>query len=1001
MATLTQQQPSQKERNSLGFPEGWAPFSPVPFGGMNYDSSRIGIGDTEFWWRENLIRVGDMRLASVPDVGTALYTSTKTIIHKFWYFIGPNAYVAVFFSDGTATQVAWPSGVTTTISSVPNTFYNSATGNLPACVQWGVQYLVISNNNTKNDYWIWDGTVLYAAGTLAPVVTVTFNGSGYTSQPTITAYGGFGTGATFTSTVDANGVSTVQIINPGSGYGLTDVPQLRFTGGGSDDAAQLTASLNAGAVTSVAVTANGTGYTTASVNFTGGGGTGAAATATVSTGNVIAVNINAGGSAYTAATVSFSGGGGTGAAATAVISGGSVIDIDMTNQGSGYTSVPSVTISGDGSGATGTAVTSAFGVTQIIVTNGGSGYTSAPGVTITGDGTGATGTAFITSGGVGSVTVTAGGTGYRRPPLLTLVGGGGAGATALAFLTATSLAQVDVTNGGLGYFHPPTIVIDPPISGTQATATANVTSGVITSITLTNAGSGYTRLPEVTIVPDWRDTSGVAAVVLNNQGSGYSSNPTVTISGGGAASNAIATAIVQNGHVIEYVIQYAGYGYTSNPKVTVSGGGGSGATATAVIQTGAASSLVSPASASAQLVPTSIGSVVMQAEGSGYTTAPAVEITPGANNAAAATISLMPFGVSGRSIASFQQRIWLAYPFQKIANLFTEGTLLLTAPGSLTDLATSDGGLIFQSSSSFLGSGFQSLAVVGDYLYAISNSSVDVISNVQTTGTPPATTFSDNNTDPQTGTPYPRTVQNFSRTALITNALGVFGIYGGAVTKLSKKLDQLFQNAVLPPTAGALTPSAAVGTILGQKVYCVLLTINDKVWGGTRNVLVTWDEQDFFVTTQSPNLTFITTQNINSEPQAWGTDGNSIFPLFQTSTGKNSVRLATKLYGGNTFPAVKQSLGVHLVAVDTSTGQSGVSLSTFNLDTENGSQASGLLPVNLSGKPIIGWDPGVDYGCFLGASFISSSVSWELQHFVLGYRNFWSGYGSPPSTETS
>jgi hypothetical protein len=48
---------------------------------------------------------------------------------------------------------------TTTIGPA-GTFYDSGTGYLPYCKQWGSIYLPICNRNTTNDYWAWDGTLL-------------------------------------------------------------------------------------------------------------------------------------------------------------------------------------------------------------------------------------------------------------------------------------------------------------------------------------------------------------------------------------------------------------------------------------------------------------------------------------------------------------------------------------------------------------------------------------------------------------------------------------------------------------------------------------------------------------------------------------------------------------------------------------------------------------------------------------------------------------------------
>ena len=229
---------------NLGRPEGFSLFSPFPFGGMNQQSSRIAIADQEFWWRENFVRIGDGNLRTTWDIGTPIYTASgKTIVSFFFYYINDEDYAAIFFSDGTAIQLDIDLGTSISISSTTGTFY-TAGGNLPACVQWGSQYLLISNDNTSNDYWIWDGGLpsppfagLYSAGGLGPDTVILANGSGYNSVPTATAYGGSGSGIVLLATIGQGGVILLDVLNPGMNYEVGDEVQVAFSGGGSDSSA--------------------------------------------------------------------------------------------------------------------------------------------------------------------------------------------------------------------------------------------------------------------------------------------------------------------------------------------------------------------------------------------------------------------------------------------------------------------------------------------------------------------------------------------------------------------------------------------------------------------------------------------------------------------------------------------------------------------------------------------------------------------------------------------
>jgi hypothetical protein len=679
----------------LGLPPGLKFASPWPFAGMNQQDARTAIDDKEFFWVENYLLTGNASLRTLWDIGQELYTSPagKTIVYFAWYNIGPTYYVAVFLSDGTAVQVQQSNGAVTTISSAPNTFYSG--GQLPFAVQSGAQYLLICNNITPNSYWIWDGSVLYSAGTIGPyqIGDLTDSGTGYSSVPTVTAFGGTGSGVAITASIANGAVVSLQVTNPGTGYSPSDVVQLAFTGGGSDSSAILQSVLTAGAIGDVELISGGSGYTgVPTVSFTGGGG-------------------------------------GSGAAATAIVTGGAVTGVTLTNPGSGYTATPTVVFSG----------------------------------------------------------------------------GGGSGASAVAVLSSDSVASVTVINGGSGFIGTPTLTFSGG-GGTGATATANIASGAITSVTVTNGGLGYSAPPSVVV-------------------------------------------------------------------------------------------------------------------------------SPGQNNAAAGSIDVMPFGVSGTSLETFLSRIWVSAPAAN-GTQQSASTFLVSASDSLTDFSTADGGLLFSSSDRFLRAGYTALHQSNGYLYPIGDSSVDVISNVQTSGTPVATTFNYQNTSAQVGGTWRDTIQDFGQSVLFANANGVQGLYGGSVRRVSGKVNNIFDTAFqLNPTTGVretlpggVTPSSAVANIHTIPVYLMLMSIIDPNTQGQRNILIGWDEKNWLAASQTVNLIFIGTQEQNSVMTAWGTDGNILAPLFSKQSSTLQKTLVTKLYGGEREMVQRQTRTVHYRATDKSTAQAGVAL---------------------------------------------------------------------------
>jgi hypothetical protein len=824
---------SDKLAALLGLPEGMTVSSPYPFLGMNVKDSRMSIDDKEFFVKENFIDIGNGKMRTVWDKGAPIYTAPtgKTVVYFYFYTIALINYCAIFLNDGTAIQVNTTTLIQTTISSTPGTFYTGL--QLPCAASWGSQYLIIANNFNPNCYWVWDSAILYTAGTLSPNIDITDGGSGYSSVPTVTVFGGAGSGATFIVGIANGSVVSVTPLTPGSGYEPGDIVQLIFSGGGSDDGAELVAVLTTETLGSIEVTNGGSSYSSPVVSFIGGGGEDNP-TAALSSTTVGSIAAGLGGYYTSRPTVVISGGGGSGATATATLTGTAVTSYTVTNAGTGYTSIPTVSLYGGGNAAASAAVSGGV-ITGIALTNIGSNFTGTPAVVITDS--------------------------------------AGRGATAIAFLNPGAVSSVDIINGGTNFTTTPTLTFEGG-GGTGAAGTVNLSGGVITSVTITDMGSGYT------------------------------SPPTIIVSSG-------------------------------------------------------------------------------------------------ANNAASATISLMPFGVSGSSIETYQQRVFLMFPNQQ-AKANNAGTMLLSAPESYTDFASSDGGLIYVSSSPFLRAQYFNIKQSNGYLYPFGDSSVDVISNVQTGGSPTITTFNYQNTDPQTGTSWRDSYAAYARSILFSNIFGVFGLYGGSATKISAKLDDIFTNASFPPAAGAVLPSAAVANIFSQKVFMLLVTIQDPVTFANRNVMVAWDEHNWSLLSQSVTLTYIATQVVNSNLTAYGTDGVNVFPMFNTPSSILDKRLVTKLYGAESQILVKEADMIVIQAQDLSAAQAGITFQTATIDNENGSYD---LPNPVTFRAPKGTNTMYSAkaaevpGCNIGMTLISNSEDFEVNYIAVGHRNVSSVYGSQNLTQ--
>jgi hypothetical protein len=913
---------SAKAQEKLGLPTGYKIYTPFPFAGMNVQASPPAIADQEFLYIENFLRLGDGKLRTAWDVGPAIYSAPtgNSIVSFFFFTIGASYFVIIFLADGSAVQINTETLAFVVVAGA-GTFYNPSNGQLPACAQWGTQYLLISNRNTTNDYWAWDGATLYYAGTAAPNgVLMQSVGGNYNSTPSYTVYGGHGSGIVLLPQVVSGGVVSALITNPGTGYESGDTVQVQFSGGGADTGAILKPYLYSSGVAACNVTNQGSGYTSASVVFSGGGGgSGAAASAIINTG-VSSVTMTNGGTGYTFALVSFSGGGGTGAAGVCQLSGGVITGVIIVNGGSGYTSAPTVAFSGTGTSAAGTAVIAGGKITGISVTNPGTGYTSAPTVTISGTGTLATAVALLTPAGVQGVTVTNAGSGYTTAPNVTFTGGGGAGATGVVSLNGTSIVRVNMTAGGQNYATPPTVSFIGGGNGSGATAVAILGGGQVIAVNVTNGGSGYNLNVEV--------------------------------------------------------------GFTSQ-----AGDSGTGAGATAVF------------------APTSIAGVIMSSAGKYYTDAPAAQLSTGSNSAASGVISLMPFTVSGSCMETYQERVWIANPYPSVTGTtYPGGNFFVSAAGSFTDFATSDGGDIFINSDGFLQTKYVGIRQSNGYLYFFGDGSISVVSNVQQSGSPPTISFNYQNVDPQSGLSFRDSRQDFGRSILICNETGIYGLYGGSLTKASDKLDDLFTNAIFPPTMGAVEPSAAIATLFNVKHYLNLMTITDPDTGIPRNVMIAWNNKDWVVCSQSVNLKYIGSQKISSKFFAWGTDGVGLYPMFERPSSSLVKRYDTKYYGMDRGILLKELLAFYMHAQDKSAAGAGVNgsvsfvgsglavqahanASVASLTTN---QALFQQPSFESAPPYFGiWGTGSGGLTFslIGARFTTQSPDFILGNIQIGYKD--------------
>ena len=681
-----------------------------------------------------------------------------------------------------------------------------------------------------------------------------------------------------------------------------------------------------------------------------------------------------------------------------------------------YATVPTYTVYGGfGSGVVLAPAVSGGQIVELNITNPGTGYQPGDVVQVAFSGGGANTTPILTAqlnpGTVGGATITAGGTGYTSPTVA-FSGGGGTGAAATATETAGVVDSITITSPGTGYTTAPTITISDGGPGTGATAVAVLAPNGVSSVTVVNGGTGFTSIPLVSFeggggagATGYIQLVGTSIAAINVVAGGqqYNTPPSIIVHGGFATGTsgvtATAVAVMSGNSVGSIQVTNAGSGYNSPASVEIrsaSGDPGFGAGATLAF------------------TPTSIAKVTVSSTGQFYTSAPTVVIGPGANGSAYASLALMPFGVSGSAMETYLSRVWIVNPAQqRFTTLPPGGDWQVSAPSSLTDFATSDGGVQAVNADSFLQVQYTNVHQSSGYLYFFGDGSVSVVSNVTTSeaqgSSVVSTQYNYQNVDPQSGTPWRDTLQDFGRSSIVTNSTGVYGLYGGTLSKISGKLDQLFTPAAqgglfVPPSAGGIVPTSAVATIFNIKHYLVLLTLLDPDTAQQRNVMVTWNEKDWTINSQSVPLTSISTQKVGSSYFAFGSDGAKIYPLFAKPSASLTKRFDTKQYGADRPYIQKIALATYMQAQDNSLTQSGIggtfSVVSSGIALQNAFAPTGasqiwtntfrIQPAFFSPPPFFGlWGTAMGGMTFItmGVRFTSTSPDFTLGNFVIGYKD--------------
>ena len=508
-----------------------------------------------------------------------------------------------------------------------------------------------------------------------------------------------------------------------------------------------------------------------------------------------------------------------------------------------------------------------------------------------------------------------------------------------------SVGLVAMTNYGSGYNTAPSVTISGPdqVGGVQAEATCAVTGNAVTYVTLTNAGSGYTNASNLTVSFDGGGGSGAAAI-----------GELLTF-----AQGTVATAVVNGG---------SGYTNGTTP-VTFSGGGGTGAAATAIISNNA------------------VSVVVMTNYGANYTNNSNITATISAGGSGANLVPVIN-NDPNVGVSSFSGRVWVAFG----------RTVAYSAAGSYSDFTSVSAGTIVLTDSTLHGN-IQQLLAANNFLYVFGDDSINVFSDVRVT-TSGTTLFTNTNVSASVGSKRPQAIFPYFRSVLFMNDYGVYALVGSTTSKLSDSLDGMFANIDFNSPIYA-------GQVLINNILCAAFNFRyyDAVFtGGYRYIQAVFFDKRWFLTSQGDSMKYITSVPFNGKISLYGTIGNTLYKLYNSTSNAITSRVQTALLPLTDPIRTKQALkfgieatlsngAVLSVTVDSENGSSpAYTLQNFVIWTNN---AGATISWTNNSSTVISWLGGTGYtlyksdamqwGKYLGLTQTSNSAgfvvnTYEFEH---------------------
>jgi len=328
---------------------------------------------------------------------------------------------------------------------------------------------------------------------------------------------------------------------------------------------------------------------------------------------------------------------------------------------------------------------------------------------------------------------------------------------------------------------------------------------------------------------------------------------------------------------------------------------------------------------------------------------PPLWLTNGATTDEAGDPLVMPVGLPGiYALEVYKQRLFV----------MGQTVISFSGPSNGADFSASGGGGSFGYFGDQLTMSYTDLAATAGFLYCFGDSCVDAISSIQMVGTavastavpsitaPQTTEFQYQNYNPQIGQQVWRPVGEWLQAFAVFDGAGAFMLSGdGQMAWISQKLTNLWWTLDHEPFEGTI----AAAHIFGQRWLLFNGTFTDP-WNIKRNLMLAFNGQIWTVLTQGMTLTHIGHYEQASIIEPYGTDGTSLYKLFDQPDPKLEKRFATKAYTADNAITLKAWKRLYLQMRDIHGGPEG-SFVTGDFVTADGGIPNGAEQVSFEVQP--------------------------------------------------